>query len=81
MPTKTLLIDARPARTLPEFLALFTAAALPGRSAATNLDGFADYLRESRLHCIVLRDCRLQIPEYRAVADVCQALGVRLTTV
>ncbi|MDU0479251.1 hypothetical protein QVA66_08370 [Staphylococcus chromogenes] len=80
MPNKTLLLDARPARTLPEVFAAFTQAALPGRPAATNLDGFADYVREARINAIVLHGCRLQIPDYQILADVCQQLKVRLKT-
>ncbi|AKK03620.1 hypothetical protein [Corynebacterium epidermidicanis] len=79
--SKTLLLDARRAFTLDEFFAQFSAAALPGRPVATNLDGFADYVRETRLGGLVLRGCRLSIPEYQRLADVARELGLKLTTI
>lgn len=80
MPNKTLLIDARPALTLNEFYACFGRAFMPGRPVATNLDGFADYLRELQAHSLVLSGCRLSVADYTSVANVCSALGVQLKT-
>lgn len=77
MPNKTLLIDAQRSTILPELFAHIAGAHQP---VPRNLDGFADFLRETELKSLVLRNCRLQISEYTALANVCREEGVRVST-
>ncbi|MEJ5928924.1 hypothetical protein WG915_09920 [Corynebacterium sp. H128] len=79
MPNKTLLIDARPATNLAELYAAL-AAGINYHPIPRNLDGLADLLREARLNCLVLSQCRLSIADYKKLADVCQDLGIRVAT-
>lgn len=82
MPNSTLLIDARAATTLPElYTRLADAWGWGDRPAPTNLDGFADAIREVQLSSVVLSGCRLSISDYTRLANVCRDLGVRLSTV
>ncbi|QTH59172.1 hypothetical protein J5O04_10225 [Corynebacterium hindlerae] len=77
MPNKTLLIDARRATTLPQLFALVAGAHQP---TPRNLDGFADFVRDTHLAALVLKGCRLQVADYTTLANVCRDLGVRVET-
>lgn len=77
MPNSTLLIDARRSPTLPE---LYRAVTINYQPVPRNLDGFADFLRETRVSCIVMQGCRLSIADYTLLANVCRDEGVQLHT-